>query len=1180
MAELLQPIRVAIRISIISLIFAALIPGPFSEAADNPARFWFSLSDQDPFRRTLQDVPASEPQKPELRLAPGDPLNTAKLYLWGQPQTDQSEAHAFRRLQNLSLNISLPDPRDVSIQSVQLENPGSPSNRRYKTLVDSFTQDVPGTNLPIHSPNGISGIVGFTVSSPTSATGFGQDCSGQGPCTTIGVGPPWLVGRVDIRGLNVSPIPTQSTPLTEGWLQVGKLSITHTDEGDPYTQVLFGDAVNSVPFDANVFREVTVGGDGADVSFVVQQFWPGDYNRDHVVDAADYTVWRDTLSATPLPFEDADGDGDGIITPNDYEVWRSHYGLQSLPFGSGSGGVLNARVPTPSALLLAFMTMLAVAVARRRKLARPVVIVACCTIFWHIDSSKTLAQPVSWTNAANGLWSNSANWTPAVVPDNGGANSYDVTIDALGGIYTVELFAPITVSNLDMASADATLFVSGTSLTIENVLALNDGTVTLDSSTFLDGIIDLMGGTVAYSSATLSGAMINGQLDLSPAFSSVTLTNGTSFTGGALIGANSQMTVADSLTFDDQTVDLSGVSSQIQVSGNNTLMLGSNALTLLGGSGANITALGSDTLINQGTIRTTGASTKTIDVPTIDNSGTIEVTAGTLEIDASSSITNSGTLQVDSGATLNLLGSATYTHSGVAQLIGSGTVQVDSSSGTFINAAIVSPGSSPGTLTIDNDYTQTSDGVLELEVPGDELVVNGTADLAGRLDIIAGDQLANFGMTLPVVSATSRVGTFENYHITGLGALPIGIRLDYSASGLSAVYATTSSASLSTAAQSDPTLDWHVASTWSGSVPTSLSAVTLENTGVSGLQTVSVTTSGSPINAAHRLSVGGGSDDLKLEVDGRSLSVSTTTTISPMGTIELTGDGALLTSEFVNIEGGGTLTGVGDLIANVEVGSSGSGAATFDPVGSLRLKGSYTQNAIGEFASAIFGMNTGGGNDLLSVTDTVTLAGDLNIDVAGLSNAEFSNGDTYELILAEGSITGTFDNVSVSGRDDVYFRIEYDSAGSVQLGETSGGGSSSSQNRVTATVFDKGNGNGDDVIDELDAELFAAVLLNNNLLIWEYTCHNNTACTAIGPFFDAYNFTESRNDIQEVDFHDIPRFAAALAGSSSISLGAAYAMIESAIANSQAPKDVPEPASLVLLASVAAVLAPRRRRSR
>lgn len=55
---------------------------------------------------------------------------------------------------------------------------------------------------------------------------------------------------------------------------------------------------------------------------------PGDFNRDGVVDAADYTAWRDQSGNTVPPLTGADGDGDGRVDQNDYRVWRSHFGLR------------------------------------------------------------------------------------------------------------------------------------------------------------------------------------------------------------------------------------------------------------------------------------------------------------------------------------------------------------------------------------------------------------------------------------------------------------------------------------------------------------------------------------------------------------------------------------------------------------------------------------------------------------------------------------------------------------------------------------------------------------------------------------------------------------------------------------------------------------------------------------
>jgi hypothetical protein len=83
----------------------------------------------------------------------------------------------------------------------------------------------------------------------------------------------------------------------------------------------------------------------------------GDYNRNGVVDAADYVVWRDTLGGTGSGLA-ADGNGDLVVDNWDYGVWRAHFG-QTV--GSGTNSLLaprsqlparSAAIPEPAALWL------------------------------------------------------------------------------------------------------------------------------------------------------------------------------------------------------------------------------------------------------------------------------------------------------------------------------------------------------------------------------------------------------------------------------------------------------------------------------------------------------------------------------------------------------------------------------------------------------------------------------------------------------------------------------------------------------------------------------------------------------------------------------------------------------------------------------------------------------------
>ena len=74
----------------------------------------------------------------------------------------------------------------------------------------------------------------------------------------------------------------------------------------------------------------------------------GDYNKNNVVDTADYIVWRNTLnqSGVDLP---ADGNKNGTIDSDDYGLWRAHFGQTA---GSASDSGAGAAVPEPATLAL------------------------------------------------------------------------------------------------------------------------------------------------------------------------------------------------------------------------------------------------------------------------------------------------------------------------------------------------------------------------------------------------------------------------------------------------------------------------------------------------------------------------------------------------------------------------------------------------------------------------------------------------------------------------------------------------------------------------------------------------------------------------------------------------------------------------------------------------------------
>jgi hypothetical protein len=94
---------------------------------------------------------------------------------------------------------------------------------------------------------------------------------------------------------------------------------------------------------ATFSRDLGAGVDvGAFESSAAAPVLRGDYNRDNVVSAADYVVWRKFLNTSVAL---ADGDGNGIVNSLDYEVWDENFG-EALSGGfSAPGGQFEAPHP-------------------------------------------------------------------------------------------------------------------------------------------------------------------------------------------------------------------------------------------------------------------------------------------------------------------------------------------------------------------------------------------------------------------------------------------------------------------------------------------------------------------------------------------------------------------------------------------------------------------------------------------------------------------------------------------------------------------------------------------------------------------------------------------------------------------------------------------------------------------
>ena len=129
-----------------------------------------------------------------------------------------------------------------------------------------------------------------------------------------------------------------------------QISVQLPDEGDPaWSLGLFGFYTISMRVDA--MAEVVEWSESNNTRSIRVPVVPlapnplaGDYNYNGVVDAADYTMWRDALGSTI--YIAADGDGNGTVEPADYGVWKQNFGNTLPPpaAGVGSGSAAAAAV--------------------------------------------------------------------------------------------------------------------------------------------------------------------------------------------------------------------------------------------------------------------------------------------------------------------------------------------------------------------------------------------------------------------------------------------------------------------------------------------------------------------------------------------------------------------------------------------------------------------------------------------------------------------------------------------------------------------------------------------------------------------------------------------------------------------------------------------------------------------
>ncbi|MCA9184969.1 MAG: hypothetical protein R3E01_30605 [Pirellulaceae bacterium] len=120
--------------------------------------------------------------------------------------------------------------------------------------------------------------------------------------------------------------------LLEGWDAAANNSASVVSEAflfgsstlDQQTQISLGRLFQSAGARDVTFHFATVDGTLLEGGVEYVEGRLGDYNGNSAVDAADYTVWKDSFgSVTELA---ADGNGNGVIDAADYTIWKDNFG--------------------------------------------------------------------------------------------------------------------------------------------------------------------------------------------------------------------------------------------------------------------------------------------------------------------------------------------------------------------------------------------------------------------------------------------------------------------------------------------------------------------------------------------------------------------------------------------------------------------------------------------------------------------------------------------------------------------------------------------------------------------------------------------------------------------------------------------------------------------------------------
>jgi hypothetical protein len=519
------------------------------------------------------------------------------------------------------------------------------------------------------------------------------------------------------------------------------------------------------------------------------------------------------------------------------------------------------------------------------------------------------------------------------------------------------------------------------------------------------------------------------------------------------------------------------------------------------------------------------------------NGGALNV-GGTVGVHSDAALTGDGTINtsqvvIDPGGQLrgNL----------VINLSGPGSLSV-------INSGAVGPGNSTGTIVVNGDYEQTSDGQLEIEVGGlnpgtehDQLIVNGSAFLAGRLDLpILAPYIPAPGHSILFLQSPAVSGSFDFITVPDLPAVGVAVQIVQLPLGLAANFVVPGTKLF--AGGPGPHV-WGNPSTWGGIVPSTTDVVTIANSAPFPQRIdLDLSSTASARAFAHSVSLFGAADAMTLGVpEGTALSAISDVSIGNFGNLELS-NGTVYTN-LVQVSSGGTVSGAGRIVGDVVVGTDAmSGQATLDPeytLGSMHIEQDLTLNSDSVLQMAIDDFTS---FDQVVVDQTTTRGGRLVIDA---TNYMAPVGTQFAVMVSE-EFSGNFDSVETVGSTSVFF-----AAPPVLTLEALG------PQTYTVQSYALGDMNLDNFVNSADAPDFVLGLLDP-LQYW--ATHGFIFPIQAGNFLPGGSF----------DFDDIQGFSDAVG---TLTAADIYTLIEE--------MSVPEPTTgNLLLLSLGLLVATRRQLSR